>query len=83
MRSTDFRGSAGDSQPCPGRTYVEWETTPARSAQTTVFTWIGGTQIRPAMRPAFPHVAATLTIDGKHVLKFPFVCPDRGRSRNC
>jgi hypothetical protein len=73
----DFRG------PVPGgdgvvrriparkmRTFVEWETTPAEAEEDTVFTWIGGSQVRP-VRPAFPVPMATLIVDGVHRLRFP------------
>ncbi|MBI4028605.1 MAG: exo-alpha-sialidase [Verrucomicrobia bacterium] len=50
---------------------VEWETSPAESNQTTIFTWIGGSQVRPAFRPSFPYAAATLYVDGVKRLEFP------------
>ena len=73
----DFRGPVPDSegkvrnvQAYGDRTAVEWETTPAESAETTVFTWIGGAQVRP-VRPAFPMPMATLSVDGTPRLRFP------------
>ncbi|NQU11211.1 exo-alpha-sialidase [bacterium] len=67
----DFRG------PVPGpagnhrdQTAMEWETSPAAASETTVFTWIGGTLRRPA-GPAFPHVTATLTVDGRWPIRMP------------
>ena len=73
----DFRGPVPDSEgkvrnveAYGDRTAVEWETTPAESAETTVFTWIGGAQVRP-VRPAFPMPMATLSVDGTPRLRFP------------
>ena len=73
----DFRGPVPDSEgkvrnveAHGDRTAVEWETTPAESAETTVFTWIGGAQVRP-VRPAFPMPMATLSVDGTPRLRFP------------
>jgi len=75
----DHRGAPPDAQGNPNgktgphgvRTSVEWETSPAASAETTVFTWIGGSQVRPALRPAYPYVTATLFVDGVAQLEFP------------
>jgi hypothetical protein len=78
VRPADFRGPTpsvadarriSDSAYC-GRRAVEWETTPAESAGDTVFTWIGGSQVRP-VRPAFPYVTATLSVNGVARLRFP------------
>jgi len=78
VRPVDFRGpmpSLADPQRnadwayC-GRQTLEWETSPAEWADDTVFTWIGGSQVRP-MRPAFPYVTATLSVNGVPRLTFP------------
>ena len=73
----DFRGAipngngvAGRLQPHLNRTFVEWETSVAESGDTTVFTWIGGSQVRP-LRPAFPLPMAKLFVDGTQRLRFP------------
>lgn len=81
---TDFRGAVGGSNVIGGTfdgsgyrhaahrdvDFVEWETTPAESVEDTVFTWIGGSQVRP-MRSMFPYIVATLTIDGANPIKLP------------
>jgi len=71
---TDFRGAPstpGSTIPAhEGRTFVEWETSPAEAAETTIFTWIGGSQARP-VGPAYPQYGATLSIDGIKQLQFP------------
>lgn len=75
----DFRGDmlghnpgGGMKYPAHGdRRHVEWETSPVRSSTTTVFTWIGGSQVRPSLTPVFPFQAATLYVDGVMRLKFP------------
>ena len=78
VRPADFRGPTpsvtdpwrnSDSAYCARRA-VEWETSRAESATDTVFTWIGGSQVRP-MRPAFPYVTATLSVNGAPRLRFP------------
>ena len=66
----DAEGAVRTVEAHRDRTSVEWETTPAESAETTVFTWIGGSQVRP-VRPAFPVPMATLTVDGTPRLRFP------------
>jgi len=70
----DFRGSVTPLgvpiAPHKDRHFVEWETTPAQAKVTTIFTWIGGSQVRP-LRPAYPRMAATLIIDGESRLQFP------------
>ncbi|MCE9589598.1 MAG: glycoside hydrolase [Planctomycetes bacterium] len=53
------------------RRAIEWETSPAEAARQTVFTWIAGSQVRPAMRPAFPYVTAKLFVNGKERITFP------------
>src|SRR5687768_13654140 len=60
----DFRGplsapdgapwGQGSLPPILGRRSVEWETSPAASSDATVFTWVGGSQVRP-FRPAYPY----------------------------
>ncbi|NLC67631.1 MAG: exo-alpha-sialidase [Clostridiaceae bacterium] len=78
LRTQDFRGLIPDETgKIPGkqpahmdRDYVEWETSPAESTETTVFTWIGGFQVWP-VRPAFPYIAATLVIDDTQRIQFP------------
>ncbi|MFK7694138.1 sialidase family protein [Paenibacillus sp. HJGM_3] len=67
---SDFRGRLpGHAGPQQLRTWIEWETTPAESTEATVFTWIGGSQVRP-VRAAFPYVKAALFVNGQPVLKF-------------
>src|SRR5689334_6543314 len=48
----DFRGPVsstnGQNPAHLDRTFVEWETSPAQDGADTVFTWIGGSQVRPA-----------------------------------
>jgi hypothetical protein len=55
---------------------VEWETSPARAARDTVFVWIGGSQVRPAMRPSFPHVCGQLSVDGRPLIELPLGLPE-------
>jgi len=75
---TDFRGELpGKAVTITGRTFTEWETSPAQAKRETVFTWIGGSEVRPAMRPAYPMAQAVLTIDGKYTVEFPLGWPDR------
>ncbi len=78
VRPGDFRGPTpsaaeperiSDSAYC-GRRAVEWETAQVESSADTVFTWIGGSQVRP-MRPVFPYVTATLSVNGVARLQFP------------
>ena len=78
VRPGDFRGPTpsvadpqriSDSAYC-GRRAVEWETSPAGPAADTVFTWVGGSQVRP-VRAAFPYVTATLSVNGVPRLQFP------------
>ena len=78
MNLADHRGAppaegqlVGKTGPHGDRMYVEWETSPAESAETTVFTWIGGSELRPALRPAYPYVIGTLFVDGVKRLEFP------------
>src|ERR1041384_5326245 len=67
----DFRGDITDGKrniwfKYPAhkhRRAIEWETSPAKSSKDTTFTWIGGSQVRPAYRPAFPYHAATLYVN--------------------
>jgi len=70
----DFRGSAstnGETVPAhANRTAVEWETSPATAAAKTIFTWIGGSLVRP-VGPAYPQFAGILYIDGVEQLRFP------------
>ena len=78
VRLSDFRGpvpSVADPLRISNSAYcdrqsVEWETSAAESVADTVFTWIGGSQVRP-VRPAFPYVAATLSVNGLERLRFP------------
>ena len=82
MSISDFRGpSVGVEGQLPGaapgytlafrdRRAVEWETTGAETAEETVFTWVGGSQVRP-IRPAYPWATARLTVDGVERLRFP------------
>ncbi|HVF10715.1 MAG TPA: sialidase family protein [Abditibacteriaceae bacterium] len=80
---SDFRGLVpdengrvpGGSAPHGDRTFVEWETSAAQSDEATIFTWIGSSLLRPAMHPAYPHVAATLFVDGVARLQFPIGRP--------
>jgi len=80
----DFRGPllAADGrdasrQPPHGEMRAaEWETAPATVAEDTVFTWIGGSQVRPALRPAYPYVTASLSVDGVARLVFPLGITD-------
>jgi hypothetical protein len=67
---TDFRGGFPDAQPFHQRTTLIWETSPAESEETTIFTWIGGSQVYPSMRPAFPFTTALLFVNGVPRLKF-------------
>lgn len=68
----DFRGPVpGQAGAFRGRSVLAWETSPADEAADTVFTWIGGSQVRPSMRPAFPFVTAVLSIDGVPRIDFP------------
>src|SRR3990172_5969472 len=64
------RGVAGRLKPQGARTFVEWETSAAETGDTTVFTWIGGSQVRP-VRPAFPVPMAKLFVHGVLRLRFP------------
>ncbi|MBC8869623.1 MAG: exo-alpha-sialidase [Planctomycetes bacterium] len=64
------KGTAGRLSPHLNRTFVEWETTAAETGNTTVFTWIGGSRLRP-VRPAFPIPMAKLFVDGTFRLRFP------------
>src|SRR5688500_14878067 len=70
----DFRGNLstpGSTIPAhEGRSFVKWETAPAEIAETTVFTWIGGSQTRP-VGPAYPQLGAILSINGVEQLRFP------------
>src|SRR5437773_400933 len=67
----DFRGPMeGSTGPFVQRTTLEWETSPAESAEPTVFTWIGGSQVYPSMQPAFPFATAVLSVNGVPRLKF-------------
>lgn len=52
------------------RKFVEWDTSPAKSASAVTFTWIGGSQVRP-VGDAFPRNTATLFVNGARVLQFP------------
>jgi len=80
----DFRGSLRDAdgrdtsrQPPHGEMrFAVWETAPAATAEDTVFTWIGGSQVRPALRPAYPYVTATLSVNGTARLTFPLGVTD-------
>jgi len=67
----DFRGFFPDDPAFLDRTTLIWETSPAESAEDTVFTWIGGSQVYPAMRPAFPPDTAVLSVNGLPRLRFP------------
>lgn len=73
----DFRGAirngkgvAARVNPHLHRTFVEWETSAAETEDTTVFTWIGGSQLRP-VRPAFPVPMAKLFVNETLRLRFP------------
>ena len=76
----DFRGILPDLNgilpkqrshfPSKDRNYIEWETSPSENEEETIFTWIGGSQVRP-VRQAFPYPTATLFIDKVEALKFP------------
>ncbi len=73
----DFRGVVpGSTTAFRERTAITWETSPAESAETTVFTWIGGSQLYPSMRPAYPFVAATLSVNGVPRLQFSLGCAE-------
>ena len=71
---SDFRGALssinGQNPPHLDRNFVEWETSPTEVVETTVFTWIGGSQVRP-VSPAYPAVNAALSINGEECLRFP------------
>jgi sialidase-1 len=72
----DFIGGSGwPGLPRPHRSFVEWETSPSESAGATVFSWIGGSQVRP-VRDAFPYVTASLSVDSAEVLRFPLGFPN-------
>lgn len=87
MSIADFRGPAIAAEgqapgAAPGwtiafrdRRSIEWETSPAESNQETVFTWIGGSQVRP-VRPAFPYATARLWVDGVERLRLPLGWPN-------
>ena len=49
--------------------------TDVEAVETTVFTWIGGNQVRPAYRPAYPYIVAKLHVDGIQRLTFPLGLP--------
>lgn len=84
MNLADHRGAPPDEHGTPvgktgphaDRSFVEWETSPAETSETTVFTWIGGSQVRPALTPAYPYITATLYINGERRLVFPLGCSD-------
>ena len=84
VRLEDFRGAMpegacsapGDQQAHKDCHTVTWETSPAQSAETTVFTWIGGSQVLPEFRPAFPPVVATLFVNDVERLTFPLGRPE-------
>jgi hypothetical protein len=65
--------------PSRDRRHIEWETTPAESAERTVFTFMGGSRVWPAMLPAYPYIYASLTIDGGEPLRFPIGRPEHFR----
>jgi hypothetical protein len=71
---SDFRGvvptANGLIPPHLDRTFVEWQTSPAESAEATIFTWIGGSQVRP-VSAAYPAVNAVLFINDVECLRFP------------
>jgi hypothetical protein len=58
------------------RRHIEWETTPAETAERTVFTWMGGSRVWPAYTPAFPYATASISVDGGEPLPFPLGRPD-------
>jgi len=72
---SDFRGEVGAPgqihPPHRDRDFVEWETSPAQSDDATTFVWIGGSQLRPALHPAYPQAGARLLINGEPCLEFP------------
>ena len=70
IRLHDFRGDAGYYPAEPYKNYTEWETSPAESEETTVFTWIAGSQVRP-VKPAYPYVKAILYVNGNEAIRFP------------
>ncbi len=80
----DFRGPLRDAQrrdlsrqsPHGAMRCAAWETAPAPAAEDTTFTWIGGSQVRPALRPAYPYVTATLAVNGTPRLVFPLGVTD-------
>ena len=86
MSIADFRGPAAPAEgelpgAAPGwtsafkdRRSVEWETTAVEGEGNRVFTWIGGSQVRP-MRPSFPYATARLLVDGVERLRFQLGWP--------
>jgi hypothetical protein len=58
------------------RQHIEWETSAAEAAEKTVFTWMGGSRVWPAMTPAFPYHTAALSVDGRAPLRFPLGRPE-------
>ncbi len=60
----------GDTFPFQWMKHAEWLTGAALSTETTVFTWLGGSEARP-FHSAFPYCTATLIVQGKHRLQFP------------
>ena len=84
MQLTDARGPLPDAGGAvtgvtPAylhRRAVEWETSSAESTRTTIFTWVGGSQVRPAMRPAFPYVTARLFVNDEPRITFPLGRPN-------
>jgi len=71
MGITDFTGATKGAWGGGARmNFVEWDTSPARSATAVTFTWIGGSQVRP-VGDAFPRSTATLFVNGASVLHIP------------
>jgi len=86
MSIADFRGPALPAEgqlpgAAPGWTdafkdhqSIEWETTETEGGGNRVFTWIGGSQVRP-VRSSFPYATARLLVDGVERLRFQLGWP--------
>src|SRR4051812_35504904 len=74
-RTADSRGGFNVAA-SPARRRIEWETSPAESAERTVFTWMGGSRTFPGYTAAFPYATASLTVDGGEPLPFPIGRPE-------
>ena len=71
-------GGIGDPHELTNTDRIEWETSPAESGETTVFTWIGASQVWP-YKPSYPYSKAVLYVGGEEVCKFPLGRPDSFR----